>query len=301
MTLPLLRAERDLSTHPCFYGPSLARWGRVHLPVAGNCNVQCNFCNRLYDCVNENRPAVTRGVLDPSFAVAHLDSILAKRSDIAVAGIAGPGDPMAEPEATLDTIRRVRARYPGLLLCLSTNGLNLLPYVDTLARLGVTHVTVTVNAVHPAVAALVYRWVRLGGRLYRGRDAGEILFEKQGAAIVRLKEQGLVVKMNTVVIPGVNSDHVGDIAREGARLGVDIMNCIPMIPVPGTPFSSFREPGTGEMERVRAMAAPYIPQMTHCRRCRADAVGLLHEEDNTGTPCERTRSAGAMESGCLFP
>ena len=70
-------------------------------------------------------------------------------------GIAGPGDPFANPDETLETLRRVRAKYPEILLCVATNGLNLPPYLDELAKLKVSHVSITVNAVDPQIGAKI--------------------------------------------------------------------------------------------------------------------------------------------------
>jgi len=55
--------SRDRSLHPCFDRESAGTCGRAHLPVAPRCNIQCNYCNRKYDCVNESRPGVSSAVL----------------------------------------------------------------------------------------------------------------------------------------------------------------------------------------------------------------------------------------------
>ena len=55
----IFRTKADLDNHPCFNKKASTSYGRVHLPVAPHCNIQCNFCNRIYDCANENRPGVT--------------------------------------------------------------------------------------------------------------------------------------------------------------------------------------------------------------------------------------------------
>jgi len=271
--------QRDLSDHPCFYGSARARWGRIHLPVAPECNVQCNFCNRLYDCANENRPAVTCGILEPGNVLTYLDLLFRRRSDISVVGIAGPGDPLCEPERTLETVRAVHSVYPGLLLCISTNGLNLAGYIYELAEAGVTHVTVTVNAVDPLIGSRVYSRVTIENCVYSGIEAAELLLSRQRQAIVGLKERDLIVKINTVVIPGINMDHIGAIAEEMSRIGADVMNCIPMIPVPDTPFEHLSDPVEAEMAHIRNSASFYIPQMYHCQRCRADAAGLLYSDE----------------------
>lgn len=275
MTETATSTARNLTDHPCFYGSAKARWGRVHLPVAPDCNIQCNFCNRLYDCANESRPAVTRGILEPGEVLDYLEPLLAQRKDISVIGIAGPGDPFCEPEHTLQTLHAVHDRYPDLLLCVSTNGLNAPDYVDDLADAGVTHVTVTVNAVDPQIGSRIYSHIVINGCTYRDTAAASLLIFRQKEAITRLKEHGLIVKVNTVVVPGINSDHSEAIAREVAKLGADIMNCIPMIPVADTLFESLKEPSEIFMAAIRHSASLFIPQMYHCQRCRADAAGLL--------------------------
>ena len=86
-------------------------------------------------------------------------------------GIAGPGDPLANPAATFATLEGVRAVAPDLTLCLSTNGLALPDHVERIAALGVRHVTVTVNMVDPAVGARIYPWIIWRGRRVRGAAA----------------------------------------------------------------------------------------------------------------------------------
>lgn len=250
----------------------------MHLPVAPKCNIQCNFCNRLLDCANESRPAVTGRILEPGDVPGYLNLILEKMSDISVVGIAGPGDPMCEPGRTLEALQAVHRGYPELLICISTNGLNVTEHVDDLAAAGVTHATVTINAVDPSVGANIYSWVMMKDVLYRGVEAAGLLLSKQREAVASLKERGLTVKVNTVIIPGINVDHIPAIAEDAARLGADIMNCIPMIPVVDTPFQHLGAPTDIEIKAARDAASVHVPQMYHCQRCRADAIGLLCTE-----------------------
>ncbi len=148
-------------------------------------------------------------------------------------------------------------------------------YLDDLAELGATHATVTLNTVDPAIGAQIYAWVREGNVVYRGRDAAELILGRQLESIAGLKARGLAVKVNTIVIPGVNDQHVLAVAQVASELGVDLMNLMPMYPNEGTPFGRLREPSKAQIDALRAEAGPLVPQMTHCRRCRADAVGLL--------------------------
>ena len=267
----------DLAAHPCFNSDARHRFARVHLPVAPNCNVQCNFCKRVYDCANESRPGVTTAVLTPKQALDYLHRVLRKDPRISVVGIAGPGDPMATPTLTMETLTLVRQHYPELILCVASNGLNLSPYAEAMAALDVSHVTLTVNAVDPEVGARIYAWVQDGKRIYRGVAGAELLWRRQADAIRLLKEHDVTVKINTIIIPGVNEEHVVDVARRVAELGADIANCVPLYPVTGTPFGEIESPPADRVNALRADVAQHLPIMTHCTRCRADAVGLLGE------------------------
>ncbi len=267
----------NLENHPCFNDKVRHLYGRVHLPVAPRCNVQCNFCNRKYDCVNESRPGVTSGILSPEQAMIYLDQVLAIKKNISVVGIAGPGDAFANPEESLETLRQVREKYPDMILCVATNGLNLEPYAGQLSKLKVSHVSVTVNAVDPVIIEKVYSWVRDGKRVLRAGQGAKILLENQLKGISALKKNGVAVKINSIILPGINDHHMEDIAEKMAELKVDILNCIPYYPNDGANFKDMKEPSPETVAKVRKAAEKHIKQMHHCTRCRADAVGLLGE------------------------
>lgn len=273
--------KKDYSHHPCFNAKIKGRFGRVHLPVAPKCNIKCNYCNRKYDCVNESRPGVTSNILSPGQALIYLDKVLEAEPRISVAGIAGPGDPFANVEETLETMRMIREKYPQMILCLATNGMALAPYVEALAEIDVSHVTVTVNGVDPNVLKNIYGWVRDGNIVYRGIQAAELILARQMRAIAKLKEENITVKINTIVIPGINDHHIEDVAKKMAALGADLFNCMAMFPNVDTPFAKIREPSEKQMSFLRKRAEKYLPQMRHCTRCRADAVGLLGEDKTT--------------------
>jgi nitrogen fixation protein NifB len=267
----------DFSNHPCFSKDAHKKYGRVHLPVAPRCNIQCNFCNRKYDCMNESRPGVTSTVLTPQQAIAYLGDVVGQRPEISVMGIAGPGDPFANPDETMETLRLTRKHFPKMILCLASNGLNVSPYVDEMADLHVSHVTLTINAVDPEIGGEIYSWVRDGKRPLRGREAAEALCARQMDALVKLKSRGITVKINTIIMPGVNDDHIPEVAKKVSALGADIMNLMPLVPVKGAVFEELAPPDTMTTARLRLQCGLLLPQMTHCARCRADAVGYVGE------------------------
>jgi len=304
-----MSADMDLATHPCFDDTARLRYSRLHLPVAAGCNVQCNFCDRRFDCANESRPGVTSVLLTPDQAAHYVDEVVERDPTLKVVGIAGPGDPLAAPNATLSTLQAVRMRHPELLLCVATNGLALPAHAAALAELNVSHVTVTVSAVDPELAGEIYDWVLDGKNILRGRDAGALILERQLAGIESLVRRGVLVKINSILIPGVNDHHVPEVARVLARLGVARFNCMPLRPVQGTRFGSLVEPTREELARVRHDASQHLPQMEHCSRCRADAVGRIGHDPSpeqlivlrrhADRPDDRHRIAVASHEGVL--
>lgn len=273
-----MEEKKSSFAHPCFDEEAKHTNARVHLAVAPKCNIQCNYCNRKYDCVNESRPGVTSSILTPGQAAGYLRELNTRLDNLAVVGIAGPGDPFANPEETLETMRRVNADFPDKIFCLSTNGLDLEPYIDEIAQLGVSHVTLTINSVDPFVTSKIYKWIRFEKHVYRGEEGARLLLQRQLACIPKLKAKGITVKINSIIIPGVNEDHIEEVARVCAGLGADVINCIPLIPTADTPFAEIEKPDTKMIFRVRTLASEHLKLMSHCARCRADAAGLLGKD-----------------------
>ena len=267
----------SLNSHPCFNEEAHKRFARMHLPVAPNCNIQCNYCNRKFDCCNESRPGVTSEVLSPEEAIDKIAIVKEKIPNLSVIAIAGPGDPLAN-ESTFRTIGLVKDRFPEMSLCISTNGLRLPEHVDDLYSLGVRFVTVTMNGIDPEITKEIYDSVIWGGKRYTGREAAEILLRNQLEGIELCVKKGMIVKINIVLIPGINSDHIPEVVKKVKSLGVYIVNILPLIPVEGTKFSNIEAPTSEERKRLLDLCSSDIRMMRHCRQCRADAIGLLGED-----------------------
>jgi nitrogen fixation protein NifB len=268
--------RRDIMTdHPCFSDGSHGRKGRLHLPVSRSCNIQCRFCARACNR-DEQRPGVSGGILAAEDAVATVAKALSLCENITVVGIAGPGDTLASPDA-INVFRLVHEKYPSLIKCLSTNGLALPGKGRDLANVGVRSVTVTVNAVDPFIASEVVSHIVYDGRLIRGTEAGKILIEQQLRGIREVADLGIVVKVNTVLIPTVNDRHIEEIARETGRAGASMHNIIPLIPQ--HELAHIPSPTCEEINRARESAGKHVKQFLHCQHCRADACGVPGESD----------------------
>ena len=230
---------------------------------------------RKFDCANESRPGITSSVLTPDEAVDRTRALIERSDRLSVVGIAGPGDPLVNAP-TYVTMRKIHWEYPDLTLCVSTNGLLLSDRLEQLLASGVRSLTVTINAVTPEAAEKIYAWIIYRGRRYEGREAAELLLANQWRGLESAIDAGLIVKVNTVFIPGVNDAEIPQIAERAGKLGVDIMNILPLIPQ--AEFAHLARPTHAEINRMREKCRPFIPQMTHCKQCRADACGILGED-----------------------
>ncbi len=265
-------AQDVIYLHPCLH-KSAARWfGRIHLPVAPECNIKCRYCTRSWDCANENRPGVASRVVSPGEALQIVAEAVERDARLRVVGIAGPGDPLANP-ATFETLELVHNRFPRLIKCISTNGLLLAESLPALYASGVRAVTVTVNTVSPQVGSLIYEYVHYQGRTYRGAAGSDLLLQAQLAGIEQAAFMGLVVKVNTVYVPGINDSHLLEVAMKVKNAGAHVMNLMPLIPM--AQFAGLQPPGKQQILLARRSLSGIIRQIEHCRQCRADAVGML--------------------------
>ena len=271
-----------VKNHPCYSEEAHHHYARMHVAVAPACNIQCNYCNRKYDCSNESRPGVVSQKLTPDQAVKKVLAVASEIPQMTVLGIAGPGDALANPNKTFETFRLLQERAPDIKLCLSTNGLALPDYVDEICKYNVDHVTITINMVDPAVGEKIYPWIFWDHRRLTGYEAAKVLHERQMLGLEMLTARGVLTKINSVLIPGINDEHLYEVNREVKKRGAFLHNIMPLISEPehGTVFglTGQRGPSAQELKAVQDACMGGANLMRHCRQCRADAVGLLGED-----------------------
>ena len=255
--------------HPCFNEKMHDKVGRAHVPIAPKCNIFCNFCTR--DINNEeDRPGVASCIMKPDDAITHIDNITSDDS-ISVVGVAGPGDSLANEE-TFEFFEKMAEKHPDLIKCMSTNGLLLPKYADKLAELGVNSVTVTINAINPDIAVDIYSFIKYDDEIYKDYDAVNILIKNQLDGVEKAAANGMVVKVNSVLIPGLNDEHIVEIAREVKKRGASLMNILPLIPL--GKMKHYSRPDCSMMEKVREEVEEIMPVFRACTQCRADAYGI---------------------------
>lgn len=275
--------------HPCMGGKANVTAGRIHLPVSPGCNIQCKFCTRQFD-KSLIRPGVSSLVLKPEETIDVIKRAMELCPELTVVGIAGPGDTLASNQA-LDTFALVKKHFPELICCLSTNGYRLPHKVDRIAEIGIETITVTVNAIDPEIEAEINEFViDEHGVKHEGIEGAKLLIQNQLKGIRRAAELGIVVKINSVLVPGINDEHIKEVARVTAECGASLLNIIPLIPQNG--MKDIPAPSCELLNHVRQEAGQYLEVFRHCQHCRADALGIpgkgkdLHSELYKDRPCE---------------
>lgn len=276
--------QDKIHNHPCYSEGAHHHYARIHVAVAPACNIQCNYCNRKYDCSNESRPGVTSERLTPEESAKKVMYVGGEVQRLSVLGIAGPGDALANPKKTFETFRLVRDKAPDLKLCLSTNGLELPKFVDEMVEYNIDHITITINTVDETgeIGSKIYPWIFYNNKRIYGKEAAKILLQRQLEGMKKCVEKGILIKANSVLIPGINDKHLAEVSKKLKEIGVFLHNIMPIISEPehGTAFGLGGIPSATDQQQMEVQEACGMDMklMQHCRQCRADAVGLIGED-----------------------
>jgi len=188
-----------------------------------------------------------------------------------VVGVAGPGDPLANDQ-TFEALSLIHKEYPHLLKCVCTNGLLLEDKLADIVNVGIKALTVTINAADSQIGKNIYSWISYGETVYRGEDAASLLLAKQLSGIKKAADAGLSIKINTVLIPGVNDEQIPDLAIQIRKAGAKIMNIMPLIP--SGKMKNWPSPSCDKLRKARRECEKIIPQFRRCEQCRADVMYL---------------------------
>jgi len=276
-----------ITNHPCFSEEKSKKYARIHLPVAPDCNIQCNYCNRKYDCANESRPGVTSKMLTPIEACELFSKTKSSMENLSVVGFAGPGDALANFDNVKKTVNLIKewiasSQTPrndsSILFCLSTNGLLLPDYAEELINIGITHLTVTINAVDEALIPQIYENFYYKGENLSPEEAAPILIHNQLSGLKKLSSEGLTCKVNILCLEGINDSHIEDVVKTVKDNGAFMTNITKLIPAKGSRFENKIPIDDKKLMEIKKKCSVHIKQMYHCKQCRADAIGLLGQD-----------------------
>jgi nitrogen fixation protein NifB len=148
--------------------------------------------------------------------------------------------------------------------------------------MNIDHVTMTINMVDPEIGARIYPWIFYKNKRWTGLEAAKILHERQMQGLEMLKERKILVKVNSVMIPGINDEHLVEVNKVVKEKGAFLHNIMPLISdaAHGTHYglTGQRGPRAAELKALQDKLSHGTKLMRHCRQCRADAVGLLGED-----------------------
>ncbi len=197
----------------------------LRLSVTDRCNLRCTYC-----MPGSGVELVRHDDLLRFEEIERLCAILIGSCGIAKIRVTG-GEPLLRRNLA-DLIRRISALSPRELV-LTTNGLLLPDTAEDLAGAGLQRVNISLDSLRDEVLAAVCR------APVSARD-----IEK---AVESAHRAGLEpVKINTVLIPGVNEGEVVDFIIWGADVGAEV-RFIELMPGSGT--------GPGALERVLRAAS----------------------------------------------
>jgi nitrogen fixation protein NifB len=248
--------------HPVTYFPDISGREIIHLPVAPQITAKTRFSS-----VHPKKVSF----MMPHEAICLLDEVMQKRGDeISMVAISGPGDPLAVPDTTLETLRLVRKNYPGVGLGLRSLGCGCARFAGALAEAGTDYVEMIVNGVQPEIIEKLYAWIRPGLKTLKLAEAAELLVREQKNGVPALKYQGIAVSINTTIYMGHNEDHIGKICRTMKELGADTVSVTGYEPESGAEVV-LAPPDPGILQQARETAARYLecvrPLLSMSSRC----------------------------------
>ncbi|MEN8190644.1 MAG: radical SAM protein [Thermodesulfobacteriota bacterium] len=163
----------------------------------------------------------------PDGALNWVDEHLSEGTAVAAVDLAGPGDPLAEIDSTMETMRLIRQYHPDIILSLTTLGINAEKYAEVLGESGLSCVTLLVDAVDQEVANKLYAWIRPDRKTISLGQATPMLMKEQARAVEAFKAAGCTVNVRTTVYPGLNDQHIEKLARVMAEHGAEKLVLVP--------------------------------------------------------------------------
>ncbi len=171
----------------------------LRISVTDRCNFRCTYC-----MPHEDMRWLPRSRILTYEEIERIAKVFVERFGISTVRITG-GEPTVR--AHLETLVGLLARLP-VELSMTTNGATLDRLALPLKRAGLHRVTISCDSLRPERFAAI-----------TGRDMLPQVLEGLGAALAA----GLApVKVNTVLVRGVNDDEVVDLARFGRERGVEV-------------------------------------------------------------------------------
>lgn len=270
----------------------------LRLSLTRRCNMRCVYCR---PASRSDAHADHVAPSEPPLSVAEIVALvehLARRHGLAKVRLTG-GEPTCHDELT--TIIRSLTRIPGVReTTLTTNGLTLARQAESLADAGLRRINISLDALDPGVFAHM---------------TGATALPHVLAGIAAARRAGLdPIKLNTVVMRGINDGELPGLVRYAARLGVEIrfIELMPMGPLAPhwarhyVPECEMRDMLDGTVAAWRPLATADGPRPDSARRYAARLIGDQTATIGFITPmscdfCHACNRVRITSDGALFP
>jgi len=224
-------------------GGARMKFGKVTLYISSRSNVGNKYCDEksLRDAAGAIKVSSAKNAIKSLRAAAQSDPRLR------VVTLTSSGDLLGSDTA-FEVLAAIQKEFPHFTICVVTDGLLLPRKLCRLQEVGVSAVILNVNAVDSDVGAQIYSSVSLNGRNLQGKEAFEVLSINQLEGLRNAADAGLLVEVNATYIPGVNSEHLVEVARIARNLGACVVN---VSPLSSPRFEGENVPSSAEMAQIR--------------------------------------------------
>ena len=179
------------------------KWGRkityLRISVTDRCNLRCTYCmpEKGMDFINNDELLTNEEILRISKIMAEIGI-----TKIRLTG----GEPLVR-NGIVDLVRKI-SQISGIHeVCMTTNGILLEGMIDDLKKAGLSRINISLDTMKRGL----YKEITRGG------DLNKVL-----KGIDLAIEHGLKVKLNTVIMRGINDDEIDDFVKLTMKKPVDI-------------------------------------------------------------------------------
>jgi nitrogen fixation protein NifB len=199
----------------------------------------------------------------PDIALKYVQGVAASLGAVKAVCLDGPGEPLAQADKTFEALRLIREAFPDIAVSLTTNGLLLPDYIDILVEAGVCGVSVAMPGADAEQLFKIYNFARPGKKTIHPRDSMDLLHAAQVEGIKKMKDAGLFVKVDYMLVPGVNDGHVEETAKLAAELGVDVFHVFPCEGAADENVPEVEAPSEVDLQEAAETAAQFLPVAGH--------------------------------------
>ena len=249
--------------------------GRIHVPIAKTCKMQCKYCNYIIDGninINiNNRPGVTDFIINTREQIKnYLDEKTKIYPEIDIIGVSGPGDPLDNID-TLEILNYlINEYYKDYKLCICSCGYNYNNVIDRIKKLDkLKYLTLTINTFDVNKMNLLYRSVEDG--FLNGKE----LIKQQKKIIKDMKKRNVKIKINTIYIPNVNDKEINKLFHILLKMGVDCFNLLPLRQINN--YFNYDKMLYLEnfKKKIKELKELGFPLINKCSQCTSSACGKI--------------------------